>query len=140
MNLINDSGVSYMCRPFLSLIQSPVVQDGEVSLAMFSSKELNSSKEIPVLLNCLRLPGRLSTGETAALLGFREHDMATLVTARLLKPLGEPAANSPKYFASVDIVELAKDPVWLSKATKLVAKYWQGKNERKKKPAKASGD
>jgi len=85
-----------------------------------------------MLLNSLRLPGRLTTAEAAAVLGFREHDMNLLTAAKMLKPLGEPAANSPKYFASVVVVELAQNPAWLSKATKLVSKYWQGKNERKK--------
>jgi hypothetical protein len=107
---------------------------------MFSSKELSNSKEIHLLLNCHRLPGRLTTGETAVVLGFREHDMAILVAAKMLRPLGEPAPNSPKYFASVDIVGFAQDPAWLSKATKLVAKYWQGKNERQKDPAASEAD
>ena len=107
---------------------------------MFSSRELTGSNEIYMLLNCHRLPGRLTTGESAAVLGFHEHDMAVLVAGKLLKPLGEPAANSSKYFAAVNIVELANNPGWLSKATKLVAKYWQGRNERKMKPTEGLGE
>jgi len=99
---------------------------------MFSSKSLNGSKEVYMLLNSLRLPGRLTTAEAAAVLGFREHDMNLLVAVKMLKPLGEPATNSPKYFASMVVVELAQNTAWLSKATKMVSKYWQGKNERKK--------
>src|SRR5438876_6135884 len=83
------------------------------------------------LLNCRRLPGRLNTSETAVLLGFQEHDMATLVAAKLLAPLGKPAANSPKYFAAVEIAERAVNAEWLSSATKVLAKHWLRRNQRK---------
>jgi len=75
---------------------------------MFSSKKLNSSQEILSLMNCRRLPARLSTGEAAAILGFQEHDIAPLIAVKLLMPLGKP------------------------QATRALAKYWQGKNQRKK--------
>jgi hypothetical protein len=77
------------------------------------------------------LPGRLNTKEAALLLGFQEHDIALLVAAKLLVPLGKPAANAPKYFAAVQIGERASDAEWLSSATKQLAKYWQRKNQRK---------
>jgi len=64
-------------------------------------------------------------------LGFQEHDIAPLVAAKLLNPLGKPASNSPKYFAAVEILEHAADSEWLSQATKALAKYWQRKNQRK---------
>ena len=83
------------------------------------------------LLNCRRLPGRLNASEAALLLGFQEHDVAPLVAARLLLPLGKPAANSPKYFAAVEICQRATDPGWLSQATKILAKHWLRKNQRK---------
>jgi hypothetical protein len=51
---------------------------------MFSAKQINSGQEILALLNCRRLPARLSTGETAVLLGFQEHDIAPLIAAKLL--------------------------------------------------------
>lgn len=99
---------------------------------MFSSKELSRSEEIQSLLNCRRLPARLSTGETAAVLGFREHDMATLVGARLLRPLGDPAANSPKHFASVAIIAHSQDAAWLSRATRVISEQWRRRNMSKK--------
>jgi hypothetical protein len=83
-----------------------------------------------VLLNCRRLPGRLNTSEAALLLGFNEHDIAPLLRARLLVPLGQPAANSPKHFAAAEIVARATDTEWLSKATRVLAKHWQRKNQR----------
>ena len=83
------------------------------------------------MLNCRRLPGRLNTSETALLLGFQEHDMGPLIAARLLTPLGKPALNAPKYFAAVEVAELAASPEWLSNATKVLSKYWRQKNDRK---------
>jgi hypothetical protein len=65
------------------------------------------------------------------LLGFQEHDIAPLVAAKLLKPLGKPAPNAPKYFAAVEIAERAGDWEWLTEATKALGKYWLRKNQRK---------
>jgi len=83
-------------------------------------------------LNCRRLPARLTTGETAICLGFQEHDIAVLVAAKLLEPLGQPVANASKYFATIDVLALAGDRHWLARATKAVTKHWQTKNRRKK--------
>lgn len=87
--------------------------------------------EANALLNCLRLPGRLNVTEAAALLGFKEHDIAPLIAAKLLAPLGKPATNAPKYFAAVEIVARAENSSWLSEATKVLAKHWMSKNHRK---------
>ncbi len=83
------------------------------------------------LLNCRRLPGRLNTAEAAVLLGFQEHDISTLVSAKCLSPLGKPAPNAPKYFAAAEIATLAQDRDWLGQATKALAKFWLCKNQRK---------
>jgi hypothetical protein len=98
---------------------------------MLASRSVATAQERFALLNCRRLPGRLNTSETALLLGFQEHDVAPLVAAKLLAPLGRPAANAPKYFAAVIIAERAADSEWLSQATKAVAKHWLQKNQRK---------
>ena len=85
----------------------------------------------PQLLNMLRLPARLDSMQTAALLGFGEHDIPVLTRSKLLKPLGTPAPNSVKYFSAVAIEALAKDEVWLSRATILLRKHWQERNQRR---------
>jgi hypothetical protein len=77
------------------------------------------------------LPGRLNTSETAVLLGFQDHDIAPLIAAKLLKPLGKQAPNAPKYFAAVEVLFRAENPEWLSDATKTLAKHWTVKNQRK---------
>src|SRR5436309_1986237 len=99
---------------------------------MLASRPSATAQEKFALLNCRRLPGRLNTSEAALLLGFQEHDIALLIAARLLVPLGKPAPNSPKYFAAAEIAERASNGEWLSSATKVIAKHWFRKNERKK--------
>jgi hypothetical protein len=98
---------------------------------MIASKRFATFQEMIALLNCRRLPGRLNTSETALLLGIHEHDIAPLIAAKLLVPLGKPAQNAPKYFAAVDITARADDRGWLSEATKSVANYWFRKNRSK---------
>lgn len=77
-------------------------------------------------------PARLSVEQTAWLLNCQTHDVPVLVSARLLKPLGTPMPNSVKYFATVEILELARDRSWLSKATTALSHHWKQKNLRKK--------
>jgi hypothetical protein len=95
---------------------------------MLANRAASSVPEKFALLNCQRLPARLNTSETALLLGFQEHDIAPLIAAKLLVPLGKPAPNAPKYFAAVEIVERAANSEWLSTATKAIAKHWLRKN------------
>ena len=102
------------------------------------ASRLSTAHEKFGLLNCRRLPGRVNTSETAVLLGFQDHDIALLVAAKLLVPLGKPAPNSPKYFAAVEIIERASNAGWLSSATKTLAKHWSLKNQRKRKGVSCS--
>ena len=83
-----------------------------------------------VLMTYVRLPGRLDVEQTAALLGFQPHDVPVLIRAKLLKPLGNPAPNAPKYFAACDVRKLAHDRDMLDKATKTVGQHWRRKNGR----------
>ena len=54
-----------------------------------------------------------------------------MIVARLLKPLGNPQPNSVKYFATVEVLELAKDRTWLAKVTNAVGQHWKQKNQQK---------
>src|SRR5206468_5947951 len=98
---------------------------------MLASRSAATAQEKFALLNCRRLPARLNTSEASILLGIQEHDISALIAAKLLLPLGRPAANAPKYFAAVEIVERASNSGWLAEATKALAKHWQRKNQRK---------
>ena len=70
---------------------------------------------------------------TARLLGFAEHDIQILMSSRKLVPLGDPAPNAPKWFAAIEVIQLAADREWLSKATRELSKYWRHKRERQVK-------
>jgi len=59
-------------------------------------------------------PARLSLTETAWFLGFTEHDVSTLVSVGLLKPLGHPPASGSKYFAVVELQALRTDTRFLA--------------------------
>src|SRR6266403_3751603 len=106
---------------------------------MLASRSSATAQEKFALLNCRRLPARLNTSEAALLLGFQEHDIAVLIAARLLAPLGKPAPNAPKYFAAVEIAERSANPEWLSTATKAIAKHWLRQNRRKQAQGEIEG-
>jgi len=79
-----------------------------------------------------RLPARLTAEQVAWVLNCQPHDVPILVASRLLKPLGNPAPNSVKFFATSDVLELAKDRNWLVRATAAINQHWHKQNARKK--------
>jgi hypothetical protein len=80
------------------------------------------------------LPARLDVEATAKLLGFLENDIQVLMAVGKLTPLGDPAPNAPKWFAAIEVIQLAADKDWLHKATKEISKYWRLKRERRQTP------
>ena len=74
--------------------------------------------EMIKLMADLGLSARLEVKDTATRLKFTQSDIATLVGAKLLKPLGNPAPNAAKYFSTVQVLTLACDEEWLNKATR----------------------
>lgn len=95
-------------------------------LVLLATMTLNRDQ----ILNCVRLPARLDVQATADVLNFAVHDIPVLVRAKLLEPLGSPAANAPKYFARKTVLEYADDPEWLSRATKALSAYWRKKRSQ----------
>ena len=79
-----------------------------------------------------RLPARLTLDQTAWYLGFGSHEISVLIAAKLLKPLGRPASNGQKYFASCELERLRNDPDWLSRASERVTVYKRRRNEQQK--------
>ena len=79
-----------------------------------------------------QLPARLTAEQTAWVLNCQVHDIAALIAARLLKPLGNPPANGIKYFATADLLEAVKDRNWLVRASTTIYQHWQKKNARQK--------
>ena len=83
-------------------------------------------------------PARLTVEQAAWVLGCQPHDVPILVAARLLKPLGNPAPNAIKFFATLEVLELAKDRSWLARVTNTVNQAWQKKNARRRSLAQVS--
>lgn len=79
-----------------------------------------------------QLPARLTAEQAGWVLNCQPHDIPALVAARLLKPLGNPAQNGTKFFATVDILETLKDRSWLTRLTNAINQHWQRQNARKK--------
>lgn len=71
-----------------------------------------------------RPPARLRADQVAHLLNCSAHDIPILIGARLLKPLGSPAQNGTKYFATSEIAAHAEDRVWLARATEVIRRHW----------------
>jgi hypothetical protein len=79
-----------------------------------------------------QLPARLTAEQAAWALNCQPHDVPILVAARLLKPLGNPPPNSVKFFATMEILEQAKDRAWLAKVTNTLSQHWRQTNLRRK--------
>jgi len=77
-------------------------------------------------------PARLTAEQVACVLNCQPHDVPILVAAHLLKPLGNPPVNSVKFFATLELLEQAKDRTWLARVTNALSQHWQRKNVVKK--------
>lgn len=80
-------------------------------------------------LNLRRLPARLSAEQTDWELGFEYHEIPLLVKANLLKPLGKPAPNGPKYYPTCVILKLKEDEAWLNKVCRSITQTRRLKNQ-----------
>ena len=88
---------------------------------------------LSLVSNGRAVPARFNVEQTAWVLGFQEHDIPFLIRDKLLKPLGNPAKSGQKLFSAVEILELAQDRGWLSRATNAVRLVWVKKNEERGK-------
>lgn len=77
-------------------------------------------------------PGRLCAWQTASICGCEEHHVPILVRARLLKPLGNPPRNAPKYFARDYVLRLAADERWLARMSDALVEHWAKRNAKTK--------
>ena len=77
-----------------------------------------------------QLPLRLTAEQAGWVLNCQPHDIPALIHARLLKPLGNPSANGAKYFATAELLEIAKDRSWLVKMTTTINTHWQKQNAK----------
>jgi hypothetical protein len=89
------------------------------------------NQELEQFLNLRISPQRLTAEETAVRLRMSPHEIPILVSRGLLKPLGHPASNAPKYFLTAEIDDLKRDSKWHNKAADTLQEYWRFKNDRK---------
>jgi len=74
----------------------------------------------------------LTLDQTAWLLNCQAHDIAALVAARLIKPLGNPSANGIKFFATADLLESCKYKSLLTRISAMIYQHWHKQNAHKK--------
>ena len=84
-------------------------------------------------------PARLRVEEVAWFLNCHPNDVPILVSARLLKPLGNPPANGVKFFSTAEVLELAKDRAWLARMSNAIVQHWQRRNDGAKRRALGGG-
>jgi hypothetical protein len=79
-----------------------------------------------------QLPARINVEQVEKLLGFTHDDITILMAEPKLelKPLGSPAPNAPKYFATVQILNLANKPDWLDRASNAIRRHHLQKRKR----------
>jgi hypothetical protein len=81
--------------------------------------------------SCGDLPLRLLAAQVAKLLNCRPEDVAVLVTAGKLRPLGRPNTNAVKFFSAIELIALLADRERLDEATKTIGQFWKRKNARR---------
>lgn len=93
---------------------------------------MNAVEQQAEFLNWKIAPARLNASQAAWYLGFEPHEITILAATGLLKPLGHPARNATKFFATATLEQLRRDEKWLIRATDAVAAYWKDGNARKR--------
>jgi hypothetical protein len=79
---------------------------------------------------------RLCCEDVALILKCQSSDIATLVTKKLLKPLGDPQNNATKYFSIAEIERRMKGDDgegdrWLSRVTNAIYEASREKNSKR---------
>jgi|ERR1039458_8260631 hypothetical protein len=77
------------------------------------------------------LPARLLAAQVAKLMNCTPEDVAILVSAGKLRPLGRPNPNAVKFFSAVELMALLADREWLDEATKTIGQFWKRKNAQR---------
>jgi hypothetical protein len=78
------------------------------------------------------LPACLDADAAARFLGWPTYFMPLLARAGHLKPLGKPGQNARKWYSTVELERLGRDPVWLDKAIRIVDRLVREANGDKK--------
>jgi hypothetical protein len=77
-------------------------------------------------------PACVSMETAAAIFGWPNYYLPFLVRVGHLKPLGKPAQNARKWFATVEIERMSCDLDWLDKAMRIIEKQIQQMNQKQR--------
>jgi hypothetical protein len=77
-------------------------------------------------------PACIGVEEAARIFGWPPYFLPVLVRTGHLKPLGKPAQNSRKWFATAEIERLSRDLAWLDKAVRIVEKHVHDLNAKQR--------
>jgi len=89
---------------------------------------MNATAQQNEILSWKVLPARLDIFQTAWFLGFKPHDIPVLTASGLLKPLGHPARNCIKHYATENLEALRRDEKLLARASDAIREYWRERN------------
>ena len=78
------------------------------------------------------LPACLDAEAAARFFGWPAYFMPLLARAGHLKPLGKPAQNARKWYATVELERLSRDPAWLDRAIRIVDRLVREANGKEK--------
>ena len=78
------------------------------------------------------LPACLDAEAAARFFGWPSYFMPLLARSGHLKPLGKPNQNARKWYATVELERLSRDPVWLDRAIRIVDRLVREANGDKK--------
>ena len=78
------------------------------------------------------LPACLGMDEAARVLGLPAYYLPWLMRAGHRKPLGKPAQNARKWFATVELERLGNDADWLDTAVRIVEKRVHEANKKQR--------
>ena len=75
-------------------------------------------------------PACLCAEDAAKFLGWPPYFLTLLARAGHIKPLGKPAQNSRKWYATVELARLGSDPEWLDKAIRIIERRAETANPK----------
>jgi len=115
------------------LIKSAVDTILPYSAPRHSSTNIQALVPSVLVVSGESIPARLDSLQTSKILGFEIAHIPILISNKLLKPLGNPPINAPKFFARDYILRLGSDVVWLSNASDVLVAHWAKRNTSSKK-------
>ena len=78
------------------------------------------------------LPACVDADQAAKILGWPGYFIPLLMRSGHLKPLGKPAQNARKWFATSELERLSRDASWLDKAIRIVEKHVHESNKKQR--------